>query len=173
MLSPEETTALLLSERLALTAYLATVTRDYQMAEDVYQDVCVKAIVRHEPFESQAHLRNWARASGRNRAVDILRVRDGRYEGLSEDLLSALADAWPCVPADGWGRRREALARCMAELTPNGREILKLRYFEGRSGRDVAELLGRKVETVYQALARIHKALGECIRLRLAAEGDG
>lgn len=173
MLNSEETTALLLSERLALTAYLATITRDYQMAEDVYQDVCVKAIVRHEPFESQAHLRNWARASGRNRAVDILRARDGRYEGLNEELLSVLADVWPAAPADGWRHRREALTRCMAQLSLNNREILKLRYFEGRSGRDVAEMLGRKVETVYQALARIHKTLGECIRLRLAAEGDG
>jgi len=172
MLTAKETTTLLLSERLALTAYLATVARDYQIAEDVYQDVCVKAIVRREPFESAAHLRNWARAAGRNRAIDLLRARDGRYEGLDEDVLAALADAWPDPAADGWGRRREALARCMAELTPNNREILKLRYFEGRSGREVAEALGRKVETVYQALARIHKTLGACISLRLAAEGN-
>jgi len=172
MLTAAETTTQLLSERLALTAYLATVARDYQIAEDVYQDVCVKAIVRREPFESAAHLRNWARAAGRNRAIDLLRARHGRYEGLDEDVLAALADAWPDPAADGWSRRREALARCMTELTPNNREILKLRYFEGRSGREVAEALGRKVETVYQALARIHKALGQCISLRLAAEGD-
>ena len=172
MLSPEEATVVLLRERLALTAYVATVARDYQLAEDVYQDVCVKAIVRREPFESSAHLLNWARTAGRNRAIDLLRARDGRYEGLSEDLLAALAAAWPEAPADGWRGRHEALARCMGELTPNNRQILQLRYFEGRSGRDVAELLGRKLETVYQALARIHKALGECIRLRLATEGD-
>jgi hypothetical protein len=27
--------------------------------------------------------------------------------------------------------------------------------------------MGRKIETVYQALARLHKNLGDCIRTRL------
>jgi hypothetical protein len=27
--------------------------------------------------------------------------------------------------------------------------------------------MGRKIETVYQALARLHKTLGECVRTRL------
>jgi hypothetical protein len=34
----------------------------------------------------------------------------------------------------------------------------------------VAAIMGRKIETVYQALARLHKALGDCIRARLQTE---
>ena len=34
----------------------------------------------------------------------------------------------------------------------------------------VAEVLGRKVETVYKALSRIHSTLGECVRRRIREE---
>jgi hypothetical protein len=34
----------------------------------------------------------------------------------------------------------------------------------------VATIMGRKIETVYQALARLHKTLGDCIRNRLQTD---
>lgn len=168
MLTGEDVAAALLAERLALTAYVATVTRDFHLAEDVFQEVCVKAVGRAAEFESARHVINWARVAGRNRAVDVIRVRDGRYLGLSEEMLAALAVEWP-------GREQadathEALAHCLEQLTPYNRELLRLRYFERRSGADVAAALGRKLETIYQALARIHKTLGDCVRKRLGEE---
>lgn len=169
MLSGEDIAATLLDERLPLTAYIASVTRDFHLAEDVFQEICVRAVGRAGEFESVRHALNWARVAGRNRAVDVLRARDGRYEGLSEEMLATLAEEWPGEePAKAM---HEALACCLEQLTPYNRDLLRLRYFERRSGADVAALLGRKLETVYQALARIHKALGDCVRNRLRQEG--
>ncbi|WP_437230936.1 RNA polymerase sigma factor [Planctomicrobium sp. SH661] len=172
MLSNEEVAAKLLSERLAMTAFIATMTRNYHMAEDVFQDVCVKAIGREEEFESLDHLVNWAHMVGRNRAIDLMRARDGKYLGLSSDVLDALSQIWPKDRAASLREKQEALQLCMEQLTQNNREILRLRYFEGRSGGDVARFLNRKLETVYQALARIHKSLGECVRKRMLVEGE-
>jgi RNA polymerase sigma-70 factor (ECF subfamily) len=82
-------------------------------------------------------------------------------------LLSKLAADWPDRAS---GPLQESLTRCIDRLTPNNRELLRLRYFETRSCVDVAEILGRKVESVYQALARIHKTLGDCVRSHLGQE---
>ena len=65
---------------------------------------------------------------------------------------------------------QEALRRCLEPLTPNNRELLRLRYFERRSCTEVAAIMGKKIETVYQALTRLHRALGECIKHRIAQE---
>ena len=168
MLSPESTTATLLAARMPLTAFFASVTRDFHLAEDVFQEVCVKAVARSESFESVAHLMNWSRLTGKNRSIDILRARDGRYVGLSDEMLTLLADEWPDKsPADAM---QQALEHCISQITPNNRELLRLRYFEHRNCPEVAAILGRKIETVYQALARLHKTLGGCIRGRLQAE---
>jgi hypothetical protein len=32
--------------------------------------------------------------------------------------------------------------------------------------------MGRKIETVYQALARLHKTLGDCVRSRIQNEAS-
>jgi RNA polymerase sigma-70 factor (ECF subfamily) len=111
---------------------------------------------------------NWARLAGKNRAIDILRVRDGRYVGLSDEMLSLLAQDWPNLStADVM---QEALDHCITHITANNRELLRLRYFESRNCSDVAAIMGRKIETIYQALARLHKTLGDCIRGRLRTE---
>ena len=165
MFRAEDIAATLLAERLPLTAFIASVTRDFHLAEDVFQEVCVKAVARAETFETAAHLMNWARLTGKNRAIDILRARDGRYLGLSDEMLAMLADDWPNQSkADAM---QEALGHCIEHVTQNNRELLRLRYFERRNCTDVAAIMGRKIETIYQALARLHKALGECIRARI------
>jgi RNA polymerase sigma-70 factor (ECF subfamily) len=169
MLAPEDITAALLRERLALTAFIASVTRDFHLAEDIFQDVCVKAIGKKDDFESPQHVLNWARVAGRHRAIDVLRTRDGKVIGLSEEMLAALEPVWPAGEAAQGSPVMEALQKCLDRLTPNNREIVRLRYFEGRAGAQVAEATGRKLETVYQALARIHKTLADCVRQRLAA----
>lgn len=165
MLSGENIAAVLLGERLALTAFIASVTRDFHLAEDIFQEVCVKAVGQSGKFESAQHVMNWSRVAGRNRAIDVLRARDGRYVGFSEEMLDALANEWPNQSHSEVSH--DALTHCLGQLTPNNREILRLRYFERRSGAEVATTLGRKLETIYQALARIHKSLGECVRKRL------
>lgn len=170
MLPPDQITATLLRERLALTAYIATVTRDFHLAEDIFQDVCVKAVGKGGDFDSPEHLMNWARVSGRHRAIDVLRTRDGKVIGLSEEMLAALEPVWPEGEAAQGSASIEALRKCLERLTPNNKEIVRLRYFEGRAGQQVAEAMGRKLETVYQALARIHRTLGDCVRQRLASE---
>lgn len=173
MFSKEEITATLLSHRLAVTAFLATITRNYHLAEDVFQDVCVKAIAREEPFESAEHLLNWAHMVGRNRAIDLLRARDGKYCGLSEEVLQALSVSWQTQQNENVRQLHDSLQQCMKHLTTRNRELLRLRYFEGRSGQEIAKHLNRKLETIYQALTRVHRLLAECVRRRShLVEGD-
>jgi RNA polymerase sigma-70 factor (ECF subfamily) len=170
MLPTATITATLLAERMPLTAFFAAVARDFHVAEDIFQDVCVKALTRTTAFESTAHLLAWARLLGKNRAIDILRARDGRFVGLSDEVLALLATEWPDrSQTDGL---QEALGHCIEQITEHNRHLLRLRYFEQRSCGDVAAIMGRRVETVYQALARLHRTLGECLRGRLTLEAS-
>ena len=168
MLTQEQTTLLLLRNQLALTAFFASVVRSYHLAEDIFQEVCIAAISHDGGFESDPHLLNWARLAGRNRAIDALRARNGKYDGLPEDLLDRLSEAIHQSSLPIHGLKQDALRDCLQVLTPNNREILRLRYFEGKTSASIAERLERKVTTVYQSIARIHKQLGECVEQRLS-----
>lgn len=168
-LTPQEITECLLRERLALTACIGNVTKNHHLAEDVYQEICVKAVSQADLFTSNGHLINWFRVSARNRAIDVIRTREGRYVGLSEETLAVIESDWAVS-----GRKKDmldALSRCLKKMTPRSQEIVRLRYFENRSGGDVAKFMGSKVTSTYQAIARIHKKLGDCVRERLEADG--
>ncbi len=166
MLTTENLTAILLAERLALTAFFASITHDFHLAEDVFQEICIKALKRSESFQSPAHLIHWSRLSGKNRCIDLLRARHGRHVGLSPEMLDLLAQEWPTQ--EGLKPMQRALAHCLRQLKDSKRGLLLLRYFEGRKCAEVASITGRKIETIYQALARLHRELGDCIRQRLS-----
>jgi RNA polymerase sigma-70 factor (ECF subfamily) len=169
MLAIEELTDHILSARLEITSYVYSVTRDYHLAEDVYQEIFVRAVSQTESFESKAHLLNWFRKSARNRAIDLIRGLHGRYTGLSEETLAMLEANWNEERED---IRSEPLARCLQALTPRSREILKMQYFENRSSSEIAEFIGVKVESTYQAISRIHRALKSCIQEQLGNEAS-
>jgi RNA polymerase sigma factor (sigma-70 family) len=63
------------------------------------------------------------------------------------------------------------LRACLDRLSPHARTVLGLRYGQGLSGAQVAEALTVKVQSVYVALARIYRALADCIRHRRLAGG--
>ena len=69
--------------------------------------------------------------------------------------------------------RADALRKCLDGLTDKARATIRMRYFEGLRGKQVAEKLGRKPETVYKALQRIYVTLADCIEKKLATLDAG
>ena len=117
MLIAQEITERVLQERLALTASSATVTRNYHLAEDVYQEIFVKAVALTDQFESTAHLTNWFRVSARNRAIDIIRTREGRYSRAGRRERPSQADGV---------RPQKQLAQRCRKRTVNARRHLTI-----------------------------------------------
>lgn len=172
-LDQETVARLLLQQRMELTAYIQSIVRDIHMAEDVFQDVCVKAIKRHDTFNDAIHLAKWTRRVARNRSIDSLRRKENQTLVLNEEVLELLEADWPEEEQGAPTKAIEALRSCMGKMTPYSREILRLRYMEGLPGTQVAETLNRKVDTVYKALTRIHMGLRDCVKRQMTRrEGD-
>ena len=74
----------LLRVRARLSAGFCLVLRDAHLAEDIFQEVMVKALGQQELFTNEAQLLSWARAVGRNAGLNLLR-KSGRISvGLPE-----------------------------------------------------------------------------------------
>ena len=166
-MQPDEIARQLLDARVEMTEYFRSVILDRHLAEDVFQDVCVKAIKAHDTFEDAQHLRRWCHTVGRNRAIDLLRKKDKKQVLLGEAVLAKLEEdeelRQPAAPRE----QLEALGQCLRSLTPRSQRIVALRYGEELSGIEVAQRMDCKVDTLYKALARIYQTLRECIRAKL------
>jgi RNA polymerase sigma-70 factor, ECF subfamily len=73
---------------------------------------------------------------------------------------------------DELGARQAALRQCVERLTDDDRQLLKNRYDEGVSPRDVAEMAGKSLDTVYKSLQRIRRRLMACIERAMVSEAS-
>lgn len=160
-MTADQIVRLLLARRRYAVARLWALTADYHTAEDLFSDLVAEAIRQPERFADEAHLDRWLKQLIRFRALnDLQRLR--RPGALSEGLLEQLASD---EQAETVGSPQvDALQRCLLRLSPYGQQLVELRYREGISGAVLAERLGRQLNTVYVALARVHKQLGACVR---------
>ena len=166
MLSESSIVRILLRDRLQILSYLDSFLNDPSLSEDCYQDVCAAAVAKGEQFEDEAHVLRWAMRVGRNKSVDLCRKRSREPVVLDDDVLDLLEAEWlgqSAPTSDFQADRLERLKGCLGSLTEASQRIVHLRYVDGMKTGRIAELLGRKVTTVYQALTRAHLTLRRCM----------
>jgi RNA polymerase sigma-70 factor (ECF subfamily) len=152
-------------------AYILTLLPHRADAEDVLQEV---SVIMWEKFEELAPPEDFVAWGCR---IAYYRVRDHRRSQrrqrvvFSEAMLEHVAGAMAGSATLRLDERSEALAHCLEKLDGRDRDLLSERLKEGASVRSTAERFGRSVDVVYKALARIRRALHDCVARTLAAEG--
>jgi RNA polymerase sigma-70 factor (ECF subfamily) len=142
--------------------------RDDHLAEDIFQEVAASAVQKCDEIRDTQHLLAWVRLTTRRRALKLCRRRRQQCLFRNEALIDLLDEQWAEHDLAPASDLVDALRRCLEELSPYARTLVNLRYAEGISGVRLAEAVGRRLNTVYVALTRIHRSLGDCIRRRLA-----
>lgn len=149
-----------LVERYQDVVYAAAVavTRDFDAAHDVAQEVFLRAWLGMGGLAADASFGAWLRTIARNRARTWLERRQHRpaREAIEVDQIADSADS----PADDAERaqRRRIVWSALDRLPETSREILVLHYMEGLATPRIATRLGIADAAVRQRLrrARLH-----------------
>lgn len=161
---------LLEERRLVLVLYIRAIVGARQPCEDILQEAAMICLRKHDEIPDDAAFEGWIRRVCRFEALKHLERRR-RERPAGAEQLAVLADAEIAVAADDIaGSRLHALRGCVERLPPASRQLIRLRYAEELPGEGIAARLGRPINTVYVTLSRLHKALAECVRQRLAQE---
>ncbi len=166
-ISEQEILRTLMKSRDRIAAAAWVVVRDAHAAEDIFQDVVLKALTKEVSFEAEGALLSWAFITARRGGIDWLRRHRRELTGLDSEVLELLEQEWLSETARCGEERTEALRVCLNALPAKSSRLLRLRYFEGDSCREVATKLGTELNAVYKRLSRLHKGLKECIEIRL------
>jgi RNA polymerase sigma-70 factor (ECF subfamily) len=130
-------------------AYL--VTHDAAAAEDIAQDAFLRAVRSLDRFDRRRPFGPWLHRIAVNRAIDWVRARQLRGELELQDAPSA-------EPAESEG----VMAR-LAELSPDQRAVIVLRYVLEYTPGEIASLLDLPRGTVNSRLRRGLDALKETL----------
>ena len=128
-------------------AYL--VVHDSAAAEDIAQEAFLAAVRALDSFDRRRPFGPWLHRIVVNRAIDWGRARSLRRE-VGDDALAA-------APARSEGPRRqlsEGVTGALAELTPEHRAVIVLRYLLGYTPGEIARMLELPRGTVNSRLRR-------------------
>ncbi len=165
-----------------LLRYLLYLTSNRELAEDLFQEVWMRVLVRGAQFNGQARFDTWLFTIARNLVIDQRRKKtmsslDELFEAGSEDdrpMSFEIADGEP-TPFDRLSNLedRERIAAALMTLDTLYREVLVLRFHEEMSLEEIAKVTRAPLSTVksrlYRGLAAIRPALERGGRRRMGA----
>ncbi len=136
--------------------YLTHRTRDPEAAEDLTQQVFLKAWQAIPRFEQRGvPFKAWLYRMAHNQMVDHFRTRKATSE-LGDFDLPDDADQESALLT---GEMNEALQRALERLSEDHRQVLTLRFLMEKSAREIGEVMGRKEVTVRGLQMRALQAL--------------
>lgn len=157
----------LMTERDRLFAYIWSILGDVHLSEDVLQELTVVAMEKASNVSNELALVAWLRKAARLKAMEAIRGQKRQPAALDEAVLDQLEQHWSQFDQAKSTEMVEALRRCVHELSPNAKKLIKMRYVDAMKSGEIAELLSRNVTAVYQALTRTHRFLARCIEHKL------
>jgi RNA polymerase sigma-70 factor (ECF subfamily) len=136
-------------------AYLARITGDARLADDLLQEAYYRFLRTRADFESDDHRRNYLFRIATNLARDHRRRSGTRERHLVE---SSRGDVEGGREGDRAVRRLD-LSRAMQRMKPRERSLLWLAYAQGCTHEEIAEVLGVKKASLKALLFRARKRL--------------
>lgn len=138
--------------------------RHYEEAEDFTQEVFLKAFEKLESFSGQVPFAAWLFRIGYNHGVN--KYRSGSLKPMNEEFVEErdgtgrMSDPGPeetVIRKEEKSQIREILKKLPEMYTV----VIRLRFFDGLSYDEIAEALGKPVNTIRSHLFRAKQQIGE------------
>ena len=124
--------------------------KNYEDAEDIFQTVFLKYVLRSEPFDSPEHEKAWIIRVTVNACRDLVKSFF-RSRTVSLDQLIEKPQDMPEDHSD--------ILEAVLELPARFRDVVYLHYYEGYSAPEIGRILKKNTNTVYTLLARARQLL--------------
>lgn len=144
-------------------------------AEDLTSEIFLRMVENLAHYRGEGPLLRWLFGIARNVVRDFWRRQYRMNELAFEDLSRAIAAKTASVPPSdgrGAGQMRNHVLSLLQHLPPHYRRVLELRFLEGKSVREVADIIGCSESTVKVRQHRALKQLAQSCALPLREESS-
>jgi RNA polymerase sigma-70 factor (ECF subfamily) len=147
-----------LYERHSETVYRTAlrVTGNPADAEDVLQTVFMRVLHQENALDPETTPASYFRRAATNASLDILRRRTSRNEAPLDEGLGRASPETPAV-------LKEQLRRAIGQLDPADAELFVLRFVEGMSNGELAELWELEKAQIAMRIYRIRQQLQQLL----------
>ena len=155
----------------AVYRYCREALRDDALADDVHQQVFIEAFRDLPRFAGRSPMRIWLFAIAHHRVLDAVKKRRRAQDRFDDLEADDPPDPGPsAVDRIDDAQLYEALVASVAELDEPSRTALLLRYQQGFTFEDMADICGEKAGTLHARVTRTLPRLRRAIEARLRPE---
>jgi RNA polymerase sigma-70 factor (ECF subfamily) len=148
-----------------LWAYLARVSGDAALADDLLQESYVRFLCAAHPENGEVSARRYLFRIATNLMKDHWRrPRAASIEEIPEEAFGVRDHSSECDS-------KATLGPALAQLRPRERQLLWLAYAEGYSHREMAEIMGLASASIRLLLFRARRKLARLLREKAPGEG--
>ncbi len=148
----------------ALCRFAYQKVRDWEVAEDVVQDVFADLWRRRKQLQITTSLKSYLYTATKNRSLNHIQ-KEKRHSELQQTFVEQVAFTEPTEPEEETDELQGRIKTAIESLPPKCREVFELSRFEGMTYQEIADEMGIAKKTVENQMG---KALG-LLRTSLAA----
>lgn len=145
-----------------LYRYLVFLTRDRQLSDDLFQETWMRVLEKGSQFDPRYRFAGWLLRVARNLAIDEMRRRNpatmAEWNRNDEEEgpfdfpdVNPAGSAFDILAAE---ETHQMVGDAMDRMPPYYREVLTLRFHEGMSVAEIADLTNAPLSTVKSRLRR-------------------
>jgi len=148
-----------------LFAYLYRLMGSKEDAEDVLQDVFLKAYENLKSYDPKRKFSSWIYRISHNEAVNYIRRKSLKKFISWENIVMSKDKLEMSNSENGADKiflkkeRKQELERALEKLPFKYRQILLLRYFSEKSYQEISEILAKPINTVGTLISRAKEKL--------------
>jgi len=160
--------ALFARHQVRVYRFILRIVHDSGLAEDVVSEVFFEAWQNANRFEGRSSVSTWLLGIARHKALTASNRRP--TDSLDDRIAMTVADPGNDPEADLAEKdKASVLRRCLNALSPEHAEIIDLVYYQEKSIKEIAQILGIPENTVKTRMFYARKRLAALV----AAEGIG
>ena len=152
-------------------SYLMAITRDFDAAEEIFQNAAIVVMERSIDDEPIRDFRAWSKEIVRRQALRHLRdeTKNQWLRSLEPVLLDQITRVFLEDNSSEQLAKQQsrALRQCVAESPEAHRKMLSLRYEQRASFADIGLAMDRSEAAIQRSLSRLRKRLHDCVRTKL------
>jgi len=130
----------------SLVRYALRITGNLESAQDVVQETFLR-LCREVPESVDGHLSQWLFTVCRNRAIDVQRKEQRMTTSTELDHKNASSSSGPQETA-GLGDSSAKVMKMLNDLPDNQQEVIRLKFQNELSYREISEVTGLSVSNV-------------------------
>ena len=164
----EEFLRLLMAHQARIFGFILTLVPKRSDAFDLMQETIFLMFEKFKNFQPGTNFTAWAISIARFKILKFREKKQGSpvlFDSNSFDEILKRTEA----RIEHIDERLKALELCLEKLNDGDRNLIRLRYEKGLKIKDVAQTVGRPIQGLYKAMARIHTQLQICIQRTLRA----